>query len=157
MKYRAYLDGKSVADNLDTPRYKHTGLEPNTEYSVQFSAYDGDKESPLSEALVVKTPPMVPTGVTMTPATLSLEVGAKSTPAVKVSPAKATDKTVRYVSSKPAVASVSASGEITALAEGIADITVTTNSGAKKAKTVVTVTADEAEEPVEPPIEELEE
>ena len=147
MKYRAYLDGKAVAENLDTPKYNHTGLEPNKEYSFQFSSYDGDKESPLSEALVAKTKPMVPTGVTMTPATLTLKVGAKSTPTVKVNPAKATDKTVKYASSTPAVASVSAAGLITALTEGSADITVKTTDGNKTAVCKVTVVAPE--EPIE--------
>ena len=56
-----------------------------------------------------------------------------------VLPATATDKTVTWSSSDTDVATVDASGKVTGKTEGTATITVTTKSGSKTAKCVVTV------------------
>lgn len=56
-----------------------------------------------------------------------------------VQPADATDKTVRWQSSDTAVAAVDGGGHVTALGNGTATITVTTNEGGKQATCVVTV------------------
>lgn len=81
------------------------------------------------------------TGVTLSPTTASLLVGATQQLTPTVAPATATNKTVTYSSGNTAVATVNASGLITAVAAGAATITVTTQDGAKTATCAITVTA----------------
>lgn len=71
--------------------------------------------------------------------TLTLAVGAKETLNATVVPALATDRDVSWKSSAPAKATVSASGEVTAVAAGSA--TITAEAGGKSATCNVTVTA----------------
>jgi uncharacterized protein YjdB len=79
------------------------------------------------------------TGVTVTPATAVLSVGATQQLTPTVAPANATNKTLNYSSDNMAVATVNGSGLVTAIASGSAIITVTTQDGAKTATAVVTV------------------
>jgi len=65
-------------------------------------------------------------------------------------PVDAADKSVKWSSSNLAVASVDANGKVTALNEGVAIITVTTNDGGHTASCIVTVTKKVT--PIEPPI-----
>ncbi len=80
------------------------------------------------------------TGVTVSPATVSLEKGKTQQLTPTVLPNNATDKTVSYSSDKPGVATVSSTGLVTAVGEGTATITVKTTDGQKTATCVVTVT-----------------
>jgi uncharacterized protein YjdB len=81
------------------------------------------------------------TGVTLSPTTATLLVGATQQLTSTVAPATATNKTVSYASSNTAVATVNTSGLVTAVAAGSATITVTTQDGAKTATCAVTVNA----------------
>nr|WP_301907083.1 Ig-like domain-containing protein [uncultured Anaerostipes sp.] len=72
--------------------------------------------------------------------TLSLEVAAKETLVATVEPAEATDKTVVWSSGDETKAAVSDTGEVTGIAAGSTDITVTTTDGNKTAVCTVTVT-----------------
>ncbi|KAF2508062.1 T9SS type A sorting domain-containing protein [Flavobacterium zhairuonense] len=81
------------------------------------------------------------TGVTLSPTTATLLVGATQQLTPTVNPSNATNKTVTYSSSNTAVATVNSSGLITAVAAGSATITVTTQDGAKTATCAVTVNA----------------
>lgn len=81
------------------------------------------------------------TGVTLSPTTATLLVGATQQLTPTVAPATATNKTVTYSSGNTAVATVNTSGLITAVAAGSATITVTTQDGAKTATCAVTVNA----------------
>ena len=85
-------------------------------------------------------PVVTPTGVTVTPSTLSLEAGKTSQLTATVSPTNATDKTVTWSSSNTNVAMVSTGGLVIAKAVGTATITATTNTGGKTATCAVTVT-----------------
>lgn len=80
---------------------------------------------------------IVVSSVSVSPASVSLTVGATQQLSVTVLPADATDKSEVWKSSAPAVASVTASGLVTALAEGSASITVTV--GGKSASCSVSV------------------
>lgn len=71
--------------------------------------------------------------------TLTLAVGAKETLHATVVPALATDRDVSWKSSAPAKATVSASGEVAAVAAGSA--TITAEAGGKSATCNVNVTA----------------
>ena len=81
------------------------------------------------------------TNVTLDRATLSLEVGNSGQLVCTVNPSNATDTSVVWTSNNTAVATVSSSGLVTAVSEGTATITATSNmDGTKKGECVVTVT-----------------
>ena len=80
------------------------------------------------------------TGVTLTPATASVNIGATTQLTATIAPSNATDKVVTWSSSNTAVATVRATGLVTAVAVGSATINVTTHDGAKTASITITVT-----------------
>ena len=80
-------------------------------------------------ALTVKKPVFAVTGVSLNKTTLALEIGDTETLTATVSPDNATNKAVSWASDNTDVATVSATGEVTALAAGTATITVTTDDG----------------------------
>ena len=86
--------------------------------------------------------------ITITPTKLNLKKGATGQIRATVLPAKATNKAVRWTTSKPSVASVSQSGFVRAISAGTTIITVSAldGSGIKKTCTV-TVTDDSANQP----------
>jgi len=93
------------------------------------------------EAAGSNTTTNVPTtGVTVSPATVSVTVGSTTPLTATVAPATATNKAVIWSSSSPAVATVNASGVVTGVTAGTATITATTQSGNFTASSIVTVT-----------------
>ena len=89
-----------------------------------------------------KTPQTVAvTSVSVSPTSITLTEGESKALSATVSPADATDKSVTWSSSAPEVASVTASGNVTALKAGSATITVKTTDGGKTATCSVTVQA----------------
>ena len=68
-------------------------------------------------------------GVSANKSSLTLKVGDTDTLKAEIEPANAADKAVSWDSSNSAVATVDRNGKVTAIAEGTADITVTTNEG----------------------------
>ena len=87
-------------------------------------------------AIAAATVPV--TAVSLKPST-ALLVGATETLSANVSPSDATNKNVTWSSSDAGVASVDATGKITAISAGTATITVKTDDGNKIATCVVTV------------------
>ncbi len=83
------------------------------------------------------------TGVSVSPSATSLEVGQTQQLTVTVAPPNATNQDVTWASSDPSVASVDASGVVTAVAVGTATITVTTDDGGHTAESTITVVAAE--------------
>ena len=81
------------------------------------------------------------TGVTLDQAELSLYTGESKTLIATVQPSDATIQNVTWESSNTEVATVDATGKVTAIGAGTATITVTTADGGKTATCVVTVTA----------------
>ena len=82
------------------------------------------------------------TGVSLTRTQLDVTPGSSFTLAATVLPASATDKSVSWSSSKPDVVATDAkNGSCTALAEGEAEITVTTTDGGFTSACKVTVTS----------------
>ena len=79
------------------------------------------------------------TGVSLDRSALTLTEGGTAKLTAKVEPIDATNKKVTWGSSAPDVATVDASGNVTAVAEGTAIITATTEDGAKTATCTVTV------------------
>jgi len=81
------------------------------------------------------------TGVTLNQTTSALSVGQAETLQATVAPLDATYPAVKWASSNSAVATVDASGKVTAVAVGTATVTATTTDGNKQATCVYTVTA----------------
>lgn len=81
------------------------------------------------------------TGVSLSKTSLSLVEGGSETLLATVSPANATNKSVTWSSSNDSVATVDASGKVTAVKAGTATITVRTVDGGKTATCNLTVTA----------------
>lgn len=71
---------------------------------------------------------VLPTSVNVTPSTAALVVGDTTTLTAEVLPADATDPTITWTSSNDKVASVDENGKVTAVAEGKATITATSNA-----------------------------
>jgi uncharacterized protein YjdB len=71
------------------------------------------------------------TGVTLSAPTLTLPLGSTETLTAIVAPDNASDKALTWRSNKPAVVSVSADGQVTALTVGSATVTATTANGVK--------------------------
>lgn len=93
----------------------------------------------------IAAPPVTPVavvGVTVSPQTLTLKVGEKATLGVSVETTGGAATTVTWSSSTPAVASVSATGEVTAVAAGNTTVrAVSTVDGSKSGAAQVTVSA----------------
>lgn len=80
------------------------------------------------------------TGVSISPKTMNLVAGGSTANLIAVvSPVDATDKSVAFSSNDNTVATVSQAGLVTPLKQGVATITVTTNSGNHTDTTIVTV------------------
>lgn len=77
------------------------------------------------------------TGITLNKTELTLTAGGKETLTATVKPDDATDKTVTWASDKTGIATVSAGGEVTAVAKG--STTITATAGGKSATCTVTV------------------
>ncbi|WP_223706901.1 Ig-like domain-containing protein [Flavobacterium potami] len=80
------------------------------------------------------------TSVSLSPTSASLNIGGTQQLTPTVLPTNATNKSVTYSSNNTAVATVNASGLITAVANGTATITVTTVDGSKTSTCLVSVT-----------------
>ncbi|WP_185711584.1 fibronectin type III domain-containing protein, partial [Tannerella forsythia] len=119
------------------------GLESNTVYQVDVLVYDEANNYRWYGQRTVKTKPatIAVTGVTLSPASLSLEVGQTGGLTATVAPATATNKKVTWTSSNTAVATVDGSGTVKGIAPGTATITVKTVDGGKTATAAVTVKA----------------
>lgn len=87
--------------------------------------------------------PTVPvSGVSLNKDTVSLLVGETEILAATVEPTDASDKTVTWMSSNEAAATVTSSGVVTAVGAGTATITATTTDGGLTVACVVTVKAN---------------
>ena len=93
----------------------------------------------VAGTLAVTDPTIAVTGVTLNKTSTTLTVGGSERLTATVAPGDATDKAVTWASSNTAVATVDASGNVTAVSAGTATITVTTADGGKTAICTVTV------------------
>lgn len=102
---------------------------------VTVTTKDSNKKAVLY--VVVKADKVM--GITLPQSEVTLSTGEKFKikPTVELPPAK--DKNVTYVTDNPLVATVNLNGEVTAIAEGVAKITVITNDGGYAATCTITV------------------
>lgn len=105
---------------------------PDSEYGIYCVA-------PAVAKVTIPSSTVSVTGVSVTPATLSLNQGDTSALTAAVAPANATNQNVSWSSSNTNAATVNASGLVTAVAPGNATITVTTADGGFTASCAVTV------------------
>lgn len=85
--------------------------------------------------------PTALTGISISPANLTLEVGETAKLTTKISPSNATNQNVTWSSSNKSVASISSEGIVNGLKIGTATITVTTADGGKTGSCTVTIKA----------------
>lgn len=98
------------------------------------------KAGNYSASCVVTVKSVKVTGVTMSPTSLSINIGETSTLSANISPANATNKSVTWSSSNSCV-TINANGVITGVSAGSATITVTTSDGGFTATCSVTCKA----------------
>lgn len=142
-----FMSADLKATLTDKASYTITGLgggfisPTNDGYDVNVEVEDEDGSSTWYKSENVKLAPatVAVTGVTVAPATLTLEVGQTGALTATVAPATATNKAVTWTSSAPAIATVDASGTVKGIAPGTATITVKTADGGKTATCAVTV------------------
>ena len=108
------------------------------EGTATITATAGDKSAQCT--VTVKRGVVAVTSITLSQTTLTLKEGENATLIPTVYPDNATDKTVIWDSSDVTVATVSLTGVVTAVKEGIATITAT--AGDKSAQCTVTVKKD---------------
>ena len=116
-------------------------------YDVIVNAYSGAYALRASADLTV-----LPVGVTVSPALLTLEVGEAARASAQVRPEWAADRSVSWSVSDPAVASVEPGGGdgclVTALSHGTAVVTAAAKADPRaRASLRVTVTSDDVEPP----------
>src|SRR5690606_34564916 len=106
--------------------------------TITYTTNDGDFTD--TYVLTITAAPVPVTGVSVSPASGTLIVGATQQLTRTISPVNATDQTGVWESSNTARATVNQSGLVTAVSAGSATITYTTNDGAFTDTYVVTVT-----------------
>lgn len=113
-----------------------TGLRVGTA-TITATAADGSKKKFAYKVKVVKR--VIATGIVLSPASLTLDIGKTQTLTAKISPSNVTDQSIAWSSDNTAVATVSSSGVVTAVSAGSATITAKTSNG-KTATCAVTST-----------------
>ena len=113
---------------------------------AEISASCGGFEA-VCKVTVNEPAPVVAESVVLSETTLTLVEGESATLTATVLPEEAEDKTIVWTSSNELVATVSAQGEVSAIAEGTAVITAT--CGEVSAECAVTVEAKEEESMIE--------
>ena len=138
---QAVLSGNSAAEpsapTLDGFIFGGWYTEPGCE-----TAWDFETDTVTDDTtLYAKWIPIPVEGVSLNKSSLSLTLGSSEQLTATVVPSDAANKAVTWTSSNPAAATVDTSGNVTAVSEGIADITVVTADGGKTAGCTVTVKA----------------
>jgi uncharacterized protein YjdB len=85
---------------------------------------------------------IVPTGITLSPSSAKLNIATTRQFTTVIAPKYATEKTVIWESNNTAIATVSSTGLVTAIAEGTATITAKTFDGSFQSSSIVTVIND---------------
>ena len=120
---------------------KVTGVKEG-KATITVTTDDGGKTATCEVTVEAAGPGEVAvTDVRLDKTKLTLTEGASKTLVATVVPEDATNKNVKWTSSKPEVATVDQDGKVTAVKEGQSTIKVTTEDGGKSATCVVTVEA----------------
>ncbi|SHK69896.1 Por secretion system C-terminal sorting domain-containing protein [Reichenbachiella agariperforans] len=109
--------------------------------TITATTVDGAKIATSQVTVSTSSQMIAVTGVSVSPTSLSLNVGQSTDLSETVSPANASNKAVSWASSNTNVATVNANGSVSAVGVGNATVTVTTADGNKTATAAVTVSA----------------
>lgn len=116
-----------------------TAVSPGTA-TITVTTQDGGKTATYVVTVNSLPPSNVPvSGITIDPASLSLDVGQTRLLSMTISPANATDQEMYWSSSNGSVASITDDGVVSAISPGTATITATTRDGNLTDACVVTV------------------
>ena len=149
---RFQIDNISVVQDATLAAYKSlsvsgtsqavTGLTDGARYYYRLSAVGAATTKSFSNTIsVIAVNVNVPvTGVSVSPATSSIALGAIQQLTATIAPADATNKAYTWTSSKNYIATVSATGLVTAVGPGTATITATTADGGFIGTCAITVT-----------------
>lgn len=121
------VDG-NITDQIMTVSNVDTSVEDSYQVIYSVEDTDGNSTSATRVVNVVQDPngsEIAVTGISITEENLSLTEGATGVLTAVVNPTNATNQGVDWVSNNPAVATVDASGTVTAIAQGNAIITAT--------------------------------
>ena len=129
--------GTKVESGVASP-LTHTGLAANTTYSNWKIAYAGDASN-LLKVPDFKTLKVAVTGVSATPAAISVVAGQTAKVAISVQPSNATINAYDIKSDNESFATMDQDGTIHGIAAGKANITITSIDDPSKS-TVVAVT-----------------
>lgn len=105
--------------------------------TITVTTQDGSKTA--TAVITVNSSNVAVTSVSLSPGSATLAVGGTQQLTPTVLPSNATNKSVSYTSNNTGVATVDASGLVTAIANGTATITVTTSDGNKTSTAAITV------------------
>ena len=115
---------------------KVTGVGAGTAY-ITIKSVDGASDK--VKVVVTKSDPIKATKITLSPSSLTLNVGAKKAVTATVLPSNASIKTVTWVSHNTSIAKVDSSGNVTGVAAGSTKISAYTTDGTVTASMNVTV------------------
>lgn len=118
-----------VASKISQNEYEFTGLIQDNEYKIEVKIENdkGEDTKQTNTAIKAELPPV--SEISLNKTTLSIQKGSKETLTATVLPTNAKDTTVTWESCDESIATVSTTGEVTAVAEGTATITATANGG----------------------------
>lgn len=125
----------SVATVDNTGNVYGVGAGPAT---ITVTTFDGEYTD--SASINVKEKIINVQSVEFVNKSISLRVGEYQQLVYNITPPNATDKSVSFVSSDPLVASVDSTGQVIALKNGNASITITTTDGSKQDNCDITTT-----------------
>ena len=130
------------SDDLSIATVGETGIVQGLKIGntiITVTTADGNKTAQCTVYVTAKD--VAVTSVSLNKTSTNINIGASETLIATVSPDDATNKTVTWTSSNPAVVQSVGGGAITAKSAGTADITVKTEDGDKTATCKVTVNA----------------
>ena len=116
---------------------EHGVVSALSEGTAAITVSAGGKNATCQVTVIRRVIPV--SSVSVNPASLSMTEGETSVLSATVLPADASDPSVSWSSSDEAVATVSSTGEVTAIRAGVATVTVTSADGEKSAICDVTV------------------
>ena len=133
--------------NLGTGWYKYTFTNINSTNLIfndgtnQSANLSRNKDGWYLNSVWYDADPSAVISVAVSPTTASLAIGGTQQLATTFNPTTATNQNVSWSTSNSAIATVSATGLVTAVAAGTATITVTTQDGSKTASSVITISS----------------
>ena len=133
-----------AAGSSQNVEFAFTNLDYNETYFVNFYYYNNGEQVRINGTATRKVEsPYLVTSITLDEQEMTLNVGEERTLAATVLPDDADYKTVLWTSSNPEVASVDASGLVTALSHGTTTITATTTDGSNLSATCLVTVVEE--------------